>query len=552
MPAGLSLNTTTGIISGTPIVASSQTSYTVTGTNTSGTVTATVVITVNVEAPASLSYTTPNVYTVGTAITALNPTSTGGAISSYSISPSLPAGLSLNTTSGIITGSPTAASSITTYIITGSNVSGSVIASLEITVINNLVPPPPPPAKSIKYVYGNIPPNTPYPFTSDVRNLPSGTIPVYRIVGETSFTTTAPLMPTAIGRYIFQISSYDTTTRLYSNSYVNDTIVIAPPAPRAIDSTYVIGVTTNPSNVSVQVSGLTGATFNYYYLGALQTGTPVLGSVVGTKKYAVSQTVNSVEGDTTQFNVTLLDPNSIIHLQKIVEPGILQANSTYNYPFTLVVSNLTNTPFTKVVVTDNLQNSVPITSEFSVIKNTANGGLVANSLFNGSSDINVTLPSSSLASLAKDTARFTMNLVPKGYNGTLSNIAYVKADTKWGTIVMQSSSETKQSEVAKKPTTYVVKDLAISIPEGFSPNRDGFNDKFVIIKPYNVTIDIEIFNRWGNIVYRNTNYNNDWDGQGTDNFAGQDLVDGGYYYTIKAIDGNGKVQILKGYIIIQR
>jgi len=65
-----------------------------------------------VQPPAALSYTTATaVYTQGTAITANNPTSTGGAVASYSVSPALPAGLSLNTSTGIIDGTPTAVTS---------------------------------------------------------------------------------------------------------------------------------------------------------------------------------------------------------------------------------------------------------------------------------------------------------------------------------------------------------------------------------------------------------------------------------------------------------
>jgi gliding motility-associated-like protein len=552
LPAGLTIDPTTGIISGNPTSASTQTSYIVTGTNGSGTVTTTIGITVNVGAPAGLIYTSPNVYTKGTAISSLNPTSTGGAISAYTVSPNLPAGLIINSSTGVISGTPTVASNQTSYVVTGTNVSGTVSATILITVNDNVQPPAAPPAKSIKYVFGNIPANTPYPFTNNSRNLPAGTIPVYRIVGATAFSTTAPNMPTAIGRYIFQVSSYDTTNQLYSTNFVNDTIVIAPPAPQVIDSTYVLGVATNPATIGVQVSGLSGATFSYYYLGALQNGTPVLGNVIGTKKYAASQTVNSVESDTASFNVTILDPANLIHLQKIVDSGILQSNSTFNYPFTLVVSNLTNTTFTNIVLTDNLQNSVPLTSEYSIVKNTANGGLKANSSFNGNSDINVTLASSTLAPQAKDTAKFTMNLVPKGYSGNLTNVAYVKANTKWGTIIMQSSSSTKANETTKLPTKYYVKDLSISIPEGFSPNHDGVHDNFVIIKPYNITLDLEVFNRWGNVVYSSSNYKNDWDGRGTGNFAGQDLVDGGYYYSLRAVDETGKVQVFKGFVIIQR
>jgi gliding motility-associated-like protein len=298
---------------------------------------------------------------------------------------------------------------------------------------------------------------------------------------------------------------------------------------------------------------LSGATFSYFYLNASQSGTPVLGSTIGTKRYTVSQTVNSIESDTTGFNVTILDPNTIIHLQKIVGTGLLQSDASFNYPFSLIVTNLTNTPFTNVVLTDNLHNSVPITSDFSVISNRATGGLNANASFNGNSDINVTLPSSVVSGSSRDTASFVMNLIPRGFSGTLSNIAYVSANTKWGTITMQSTANSSANPTAAKTaTTYNVNPVTFSIPEGFSPNHDGVNDRFIIIKPSNVTISIEVFNRWGSVVYSSSNYNNDWDGKGTGNFVGQDLLDGGYYYSIRAVDDHGNVQVFKGYIIIQR
>ena len=392
-------------------------------------------------------------------------------------------------------------------------------------------------------------PNLPTHIDTLVVKNPIGTIPVWCEVNATNCVTVAPKFPTIIGKYVYQLRSYDTTTLLYSTNFINDTIVITPPKPVAFDSTYVIGVASNPSNVSLQVSGLAGASFNYYYLNNKLTSVPTLGNTVGVKKYTVSQTVNTIEGDTTSFSVTMLDPASIIHLQKIVDSGKLLSNSTFNYPFTFLVSNLTKYPFSNVVVTDNLHNSVPITSDFSVISNTATGRLIANSRFDGMNDINVT-SSSVLAPFAIDTSRFTMNLVPKGYTGSLSNIAYVKADTKWGTILMQSSASATNGTYAA--TTYYVKDLPITIPEGFSPNHDGVHDYLVIIKPFNVTLDLQIFNRWGNIVYANSNYKNEWDGKGTGNFAGQDLVDGGYYYTLRAVDDKGATQVFNGYVIIQR
>ena len=77
---------------------------------------------ITLQPPSALSYTTATAdYTVGTAITPNSPTSTGGAVTSYSVSPALPAGLSLSTSTGIITGTPTAVTATASYTVTASN-----------------------------------------------------------------------------------------------------------------------------------------------------------------------------------------------------------------------------------------------------------------------------------------------------------------------------------------------------------------------------------------------------------------------------------------------
>src|SRR5689334_1840828 len=52
-------------------------------------------------APSALSYSSPQSYTVGTAITALMPTVTG-TVTTYAVSPALPAGLAIDGTTGAI------------------------------------------------------------------------------------------------------------------------------------------------------------------------------------------------------------------------------------------------------------------------------------------------------------------------------------------------------------------------------------------------------------------------------------------------------------------
>ena len=389
----------------------------------------------------------------------------------------------------------------------------------------------------------------PLTLKSLVKSYPIGTVPVWCDVATLTCDTLAPKMPTIIGKYYYQLKSYDTANYLYSDAIAYDTVIIRPPAPLVLDSTYIIGLKTNPANIAVQYSIMASAVAKFYVGSASTANIPALPSIAGVYNNTISQIVNSIESDTVSFKVTMLNLSDIIHLQKVVDSGLLQSNSSFNYPFTFIVSNYTKYPFSNVIVTDNLHNSVPITSDFSVLRNAATGGLIANKQFDGLNDINVTA-SSNLLPYAIDTLRFTMNLVPKGYNGNLTNIAYVKADTKWGAVTMQSSSSAVKGTY--DPSIYFVKDLKIDIPEGFSPNRDGVHDYFVITKPYNITLDLQVFNRWGNVVYANKNYKNDWDGKGAGNFTGQDLVDGGYYYTLKAIDDKGAIQQFSGFVIIQR
>ena len=81
---------------------------------------------------------------------------------------------------------------------------------------------------------------------------------------------------------------------------------------------------------------------------------------------------------------------------------------------------------------------------------------------------------------------------------------------------------------------------------GFSPNNDGVNDFFTIrgvqAFPNN---ELTIFNRWGNIVFKQKGYKNKWNGT----FKDKDLPDGTYFYLLK--DGNAKsysgfVQVMRG------
>jgi gliding motility-associated-like protein len=95
----------------------------------------------------------------------------------------------------------------------------------------------------------------------------------------------------------------------------------------------------------------------------------------------------------------------------------------------------------------------------------------------------------------------------------------------------------------------LVNDMPFFIPEAFSPNGDGINDEFEIkgLTKYK-TVEIEIFNRWGNVVYQSQNYGK---GQGKDGFwdgtasqgvrTGSGQVSSGTYFYVLKLDGKEKI-----------
>ena len=88
----------------------------------------------SVPPPSGLSYSPSSASgTVGTAIGSLTPTVTG-TVTSYSVSPALPLGLSLDESSGVISGTPSAVASTADYTVTATNGTGSTTATVTIEV----------------------------------------------------------------------------------------------------------------------------------------------------------------------------------------------------------------------------------------------------------------------------------------------------------------------------------------------------------------------------------------------------------------------------------
>jgi gliding motility-associated-like protein len=90
----------------------------------------------------------------------------------------------------------------------------------------------------------------------------------------------------------------------------------------------------------------------------------------------------------------------------------------------------------------------------------------------------------------------------------------------------------------------------LTIYNALTPNDDGYNDVLVIDGNSTCQLDILIYNRWGQLVYRGDDYQNDWKGT---SLSGDNLAEGTYFLIVNLTDGSGEsVDSRQTYIDIRK
>lgn len=273
---GLTFNPTTGVISGTPTSAISLATYTITGT--SGSQSATTTLTINVAANTTPSI-TPATQTISVdTATAINSTAftqhnftDGNGHETFTVSPSLPAGLNLNAATGVITGTPSSVQSAITYTITAqgqTTTSESATATISITVTAPAAPAPSTPSPAA--------PPTVVIYTTSLKSLVQGT-PFTQTLSAANYTTfaiTAGSLPPGL--------TFNATTGVIS------------------------GIPTSPSNYSftVTATGPYGST-SMTYSGSVSAPAPILPATLGGSFSVGSSSTAFVTGSNiTSYSIT--------------------------------------------------------------------------------------------------------------------------------------------------------------------------------------------------------------------------------------------------------
>jgi gliding motility-associated-like protein len=95
---------------------------------------------------------------------------------------------------------------------------------------------------------------------------------------------------------------------------------------------------------------------------------------------------------------------------------------------------------------------------------------------------------------------------------------------------------------------HVKAEMHIFVPNAFTPNDDRVNDVFKAVTFGVQSLHVEIYNRWGEIIYTSDDLDGSWDGT----FHGQPVQDGVYLYMIKAQGVSKEWQYLKGNVTLSR
>ncbi len=127
-------------------------------------------------------------------------------------------------------------------------------------------------------------------------------------------------------------------------------------------------------------------------------------------------------------------------------------------------------------------------------------------------------------------------------------------------IVLKTRLEQDGAELDSVTITVTIAESRLEMPNSFSPNDDGYNDKYGakgVNDPNSsdhwkniVKFDAYIYNRWGQKLYEWHDPAGYWDGK----YNGHDVRDGVYYVLVRAKGSDGKdynirkdVNLLRGY-----
>jgi gliding motility-associated-like protein len=263
---------------------------------------------------------------------------------------------------------------------------------------------------------------------------------------------------------------------------------------------------------------------------------------------------NGTESDPGKVTLSVKVP-ARIGLAKALTATTKSLDGSYDLKYVFTIVNFGDVQINNLSLVDDLGAAFP-GATISVRKLTGSGTLAINQSYDGKQVKEMLLPSSTIQAKSKLLLELEIN-VKVADGGTFNNTAFTRglSESDGGETSDQSTNGLNPDPVTPgdyspsipTPATLIAQD--IFIPGGFSPNGDGINDFFTVENNQGKRINLEIYNRWANRIYRSSDYKNNWNGKTTEGiYVGNEVPAGTYYYIITI---NGKERRV-GYITISR
>jgi gliding motility-associated-like protein len=160
-----------------------------------------------------------------------------------------------------------------------------------------------------------------------------------------------------------------------------------------------------------------------------------------------------------------------------------------------------------------------------------------------------------LVSMKNPVVSFSSNSTGEGLtyswntgDGTLyvdSAFSHIYADSGYYQAVLTVQNQFGCTDVYEK-VIYISPRYMLKIPTAFTPNGDGMNDQFLITGNGVREFRLNIYNRWGSMIFTSSSISNSWDGM----VNGEPAPSGPYVYRIFFRDENDEVSEYTGSITI--
>jgi gliding motility-associated-like protein len=111
-------------------------------------------------------------------------------------------------------------------------------------------------------------------------------------------------------------------------------------------------------------------------------------------------------------------------------------------------------------------------------------------------------------------------------------------------LILRLKTTSSDGRISYSNTKDINFSLKVLVPNIFTPNGDGINDTFKVFTVFQKTYQLQIFDRWGNIIFASNDPNEEWNGS----IKNSTPVNGEYVFQVN-VEGQDGTQIQKSGVI---